>query len=85
MLYMIVEHYKDGAAVYSRFRERGRMMPEGLEYLSSWIDERIERCFQLMQTEDRHLIEEWMANWNDLVEFEVYAVISSAEASQKVP
>ena len=77
---MIVEHFKDTPAVYRRFRERGRLMPDGLRYVSSWIDEKIECCFQLMETKDRALLDEWMANWEDLMEFEVYPVITSAEA-----
>jgi hypothetical protein len=84
MLYMVIEHFKDAPAVYARFRDRGRMMPDGLEYISSWIDEKLERCFQLMRTDDRRLLDEWIANWDDLVEFEVYPVISSAEAVAKV-
>ena len=83
-LYMIVEHFKDVRAVYERFRERGRMAPMGLEYISSWVDDRHERCFQLMETTDRRLLDEWMANWNDLVAFEVYPVISSQQAAETV-
>ena len=84
MLYMVVEHFKDAPAIYARVREHGRMMPEGLEYVSSWVDENLECCFQLMQTDDRRLLDEWMANWEDLVNFEVYPAISSGEASGKV-
>ena len=85
-LYMIVEHFKnkDAAPVYRRFRDRGRMAPEGLTYLSSWIDEKLERCYQLMETNDRALLDEWIAKWSDLIDFEVHAVISSAEAVQKI-
>jgi hypothetical protein len=85
-LYMIVEHFKNGdaAAVYRRFRERGRMAPEGLLYVSSWVDERLERCYQLMETHDSRLLDEWMANWNDLVDFEVYPVITSKEAAERI-
>jgi hypothetical protein len=83
---MIVEHFRDGdaASVYRRFREKGRMAPEGLRYVSSWVDEKVERCFQVMETEDRSLLDQWMKNWADLVDFEVYRVISSAEAAEKV-
>lgn len=86
MHYMIVEHFKerDPLPVYQRFRDRGRMAPEGLRYVSSWIDEKLERCFQLMETSDRKLLDEWMANWKDIVEFEVYAVISSKEAVERI-
>ena len=85
-LYMIVEHFKnqDAVPVYRRFRERGRLAPDGLRYVSSWVDEKLERCYQIMETDDRKLIDEWISNWNDLVEFEVYPVISSAQAAEKV-
>jgi hypothetical protein len=83
---MIVEHFRnrDPVPVYRRFRDRGRLAPEGLSYLSSWVDEKLERCFQLMETDDRRLLDEWIANWDDLVEFEVYVVMSSSEAAELV-
>jgi hypothetical protein len=86
LLYMIVEHFKnqDPIPVYRRFRDRGRVLPEGLEYVSSWVDEKLERCFQLMETEDRNLLDEWIANWSDIVEFEVYPVLSLKEAADKI-
>jgi hypothetical protein len=86
MLYMVVEHFRDGdaAPVYRRFREKGRMMPDGLEYISSWIDESLERCYQLMQTGDRRLLDQWMANWDDIMDFEVHSVITSAEAVERI-
>ena len=83
-VYMIVERFKDAPAVYRRFRERGRMAPDGLTYVSSWVDEGIERCFQLMETDDPRLLEEWMANWRDLVDFEVYPVVTSQEAAVRI-
>jgi len=67
-----------------RFRERGRMAPEGLQYVSSWVDEKLELCFQLMETSHISYINEWIANWSDIVEFEVYPVISSKEAADRV-
>ncbi len=83
---MIVEHFnnQDPVPVYSRFREQGRMLPQGLRYVSSWVDEKLDRCFQLMETDDRALLDEWIGRWNDLAEFEVYPVISSQEAAEKV-
>ena len=86
MLYMVVESFRnrDPNPVYRRFRDRGRMAPDGLRYVSSWVDEKLERCFQLMETDDRALLDEWMANWSDVVDFEVYPVISSAEAAERV-
>jgi hypothetical protein len=86
MLYMVVEHFKDGdpLPVYRRFRDHGRLAPEGLQYVSSWIDEKLETCFQLMETDERSLLDEWMAKWSDIVEFEVYAVMTSKEAAERV-
>ena len=83
-LYMVVERFKDATAVYRRFRDRGRLAPEGLVYLSSWVDERFERCYQLMETHDRSLLDQWMARWSDLVDFEVYPVLTSKEAAEKI-
>ena len=84
--YMVVEHFrnKDAVPVYRRFRDCGRMQPEGLLYLSSWIDEKLDCCYQLMETDDRRWLDEWMANWNDLIDFEVHPVITSKQAMDKL-
>ena len=86
MLYMVVEHFKhqDPVPVYRRYRDQGRLAPEGLAYVSSWVDAKLERCFQLMQTDDRALLDAWIAAWDDLVDFEVYPVLSSNEAAEQV-
>jgi hypothetical protein len=86
ILYMVVEHFKnqDAVAVYRRFRDCGRMAPEGLVYVSSWVDEKLERCYQLMETHDRALLDEWMGNWSDLIDFEVHQVVTSQEAAKKI-
>jgi hypothetical protein len=86
MLYMVVEHFKnqDATPVYRRFQERGRLAPEGLSYISSWVDESLQRCFQLMETDNRSLLDEWIANWHDLVDFEVFPVMTSQEATAKI-
>jgi hypothetical protein len=86
MLYMIVEHFQneDALPVYRRFRELGRLAPEGVVYVSSWVDEKFHRCFQLMETDDRNLLDEWIANWKDLVDFEVFPVLTSQEAAAKI-
>jgi hypothetical protein len=81
---MVVEHFKDVAAIYRRFGERGRMLPEGLSFVSSWIDEDLTRCFQLMETDDPTLFTEWTAHWNDLADFEIFPVIDSKEAAARV-
>jgi len=83
---MIVEHYlnEDPLPVYRRFRDHGRLAPEGLQYVSSWVDDKLERCFQLMETHDPGLLDEWISEWSDIVRFEVYPVLSSKEAAEKI-
>ena len=85
-LYMVIENFKNGDAVpvYRRFRDRGRVAPEGLSYISSWVNDQLDRCYQLMETEDRALLDRWIANWSDLVDFEVHPVITSKEAAEKI-
>lgn len=81
---MIVEHFNKGDAkpIYRRFQERGRLAPVGLEYVSSWVDVDFKVCFQLMETEDKKLLEEWISNWDDIVDFEVFPVMTSTEATK---
>jgi hypothetical protein len=83
--YLVIERFRNGDAkpVYARFRERGRMAPEGLHYVTSWIDESLTTCWQVMETADRALLDAWMNEWADLVDFEVHAVVSSAEAAAR--
>ena len=85
-LYMVVEQFKNGDAVsvYRRFRDRGRMAPEGLVYVSSWVDHGLSRCYQVMETGERALLDQWMANWSDLVDFDVHPVMTSKEAAEKL-
>lgn len=85
MLFMIIEQFRDGnaEAVYQRYQEQGRMLPDGLEYVDSWVDTTLDRCFQLMESSDQSLVEEWTRRWDDLVEFEVVPVIKSSEAAAK--
>ncbi len=85
-LYMVVERFKnkDAVAVYRRFRERGRMAPDGLVYVSSWVDDRFERCYKVMETHDRRLLDEWMENWGDHIDFDVHVVLPSREAAEKI-
>lgn len=82
MLYMVIERFKDAPEIYRRFGERGRMMPEGLEYVSSWISADLKSCYQLMQTGDASLFKLWTDNWDDLMEFEIVPVRTSAEVVQ---
>jgi len=86
VLYMVIERFKARAApeVYRRARDRGRMMPVGLEYVSSWVDLEFKTCYQLMRTVDASLFAVWTDAWQDLVEFEIVPVRTSAEASQVI-
>ena len=82
MQYVIVENFRDGdpLPVYRRFRDRGRLAPEGLKYIASWVANDLTRCFQVMECDDRRLLDEWLAKWEDLVDFEVIPAMTSAEA-----
>jgi hypothetical protein len=84
MLYMVIERFKEGAVpeIYQRFRKSGRLMPKGLEYISSWIDLDFKTCWQLMQTEDFALFDQWITNWRDLIDFQIVPVRTSAEMSE---
>jgi Domain of unknown function (DUF3303) len=83
MLYMVIERFKKPAEeIYRRARDKGRMMPEGLEYVSSWVDLDFNVCYQLMQTYDKSLFALWIDNWKDLVEFEIIPVRTSQEAME---
>jgi Protein of unknown function (DUF3303) len=85
MRYMVIEHFKSGkaGAIYRRFADKGRMAPEGLHYIDSWVSADLGVCFQLMETVDDSLFAQWTAQWNDLVDFEIIPIISSAEARIK--
>lgn len=86
MLWMIVERFRnrDAVPVYRRFRDKGRMAPAGLRYVDSWVTDDFSTCYQLMECDDRAELDVWMANWNDLVDFEVVAVMPSAQAVEKI-
>ncbi len=86
MLYLVVERYRDGdpLPVYRRLRERGRRMPEGLRYVASWVTEDLGRCFQVVECEEASLVARWTREWDDLVEFEILRVVTSAEAAAAV-
>jgi hypothetical protein len=82
MLFMVIEHFRPGRApdVYRRFRERGRLLPEGVRYVSSWVDLQFERCFQVMEADSRASLELWTSKWEDLIDFDIVAVRTSADA-----
>jgi hypothetical protein len=83
---MVIERYKDSNAkeVYRRYREKGRMMPEGLKYIDSWVEMNFDRCFQLMECDDVRLFQQWVEQWQDLVEFEIIPVLPSEEATKAI-
>jgi Protein of unknown function (DUF3303) len=81
---MVIETFVQGARpVYERAAEKGRMLPTGVLYLDSWIDESLQRCFQLMETDDPSALDEWIGEWSDLVAFEIVPLISSSEAAAR--
>lgn len=82
MLFMVIERFRnrDAEAIYGRVKEKGRMLPEGLHYLGSWIEPDFSRCFQLMECDDPNLFQQWKAHWQDLVEFEIVPVQTSTQA-----
>ena len=86
MLYMVIEHFKPGQApeVYRRFRDRGRMAPDGLRYVESWVDLEFHRCFQVMETDDERLLSAWTSKWSDLIDFEIVPIRTSAEAASAI-
>ena len=86
MRYMVIERFKHGRAraIYERARDKGRLLPQGLEYETSWVSSELDLCFQLMECADDTLFDEWIRQWNDLVDFEVIPVISSEEASAAI-
>jgi len=86
MLFMVIERFKnrDAVPVYRRYREAGRMMPDGLRYIDSWVEHDLGRCFQLMECDDPQLLEQWTKHWQDLVDFEIVSVVSSKEAAEAI-
>ena len=86
MLFMVIEHFQPGKApeIYRRFRDHGRMAPDGVRYVSSWVDLEFRRCFQLMEADDETLLHEWMSHWTDLADFEVVPVRTSQQAAAAI-
>ena len=86
MLYMIIEHFRNGDArpVYRRFRDQGRLAPDGLQYISSWVTSDLQHCYQVMECDDVRLLDQWMAQWRDITDFECIPVMTSAEAARAV-
>jgi hypothetical protein len=83
MLYIVLERFLDPPAVYRRFRDKGRMLPDGLKYIDSWVEMNGERCFQLMECDDARLFDQWVKQWRDLVDFEIVPVQGSKDAAAR--
>jgi hypothetical protein len=79
MMFMVIEHFRnqDGKSVYDKLRDKGRQMPDGLKFVNSWVAADLSRCFQLMETDDVTQFQRWIAEWQDVMEFEVVPVSES--------
>ena len=86
MLFMVIEHFRPGRApdVYRRFRDRGRMAPADVRYVSSWVELDFRRCFQVMEAESEAALREWTRAWSDLVDFEIVPVRTSEQAARAI-
>ena len=85
MLYMVLENFKgDPIPVYRRFRDQGRLAPEGLRYVSSWVTTDFMRCYQIMECDDPALLQQWIDRWKDVADFEVIPVVTSADAAAAI-
>ena len=84
MLYMVIEKYKDKEVVYKRFHEKGRMMPDGVRYVNSWVSEDGNTCYQINESDSLELLHKWAESWEDVTDFEFIPVISSKEMSDKM-
>lgn len=82
---MVIERFRGGDAgpVYTRFRQHGRLMPSGVSYVDSWVDATLTHCYQLVETADPTLLDRWMDQWRDLIEFDVHEVITSTDAAEQ--
>jgi len=83
MQFMVIETFRnqDAKAVYRRFRDKGRMMPEGLGFVASWVSADLGRCFQVMECSDVALLQRWVAEWSDLAEFEIVPVVAGKDTA----
>jgi len=86
MLFMVIEHFDQARVkeIYARFQEKGRMAPEGLIYVDSWISADFGRCFQIMQCDDVTKLQEWVLAWGDLARFEIVPLASSKDTAAVV-
>ncbi len=84
MLFMVIETFRnqDAKAIYRRFRDKGRMTPDGLSFIDSWVSADLDRCFQVMECDDVAVLQRWAAQWSDLIDFEIVPVLPGAETAQ---
>jgi hypothetical protein len=87
MLFMVIERFRnqDALAVYRRFRDKGRQMPDGLAFVGSWVSADVGRCFQLMECDDVTLLQRWVAAWSELIEFEIVPVAPGKDTAAALP
>ena len=83
MLFMVIERFRnhDGKAIYRRLRDRGRQMPDGLSFVSSWVQADMGRCFQLMECDDIPLLQRWVVQWSDLMDLEIVPVVAGKDTA----
>jgi len=86
MLFMVIEKFKNrnARAVYGRFQEQGRMLPDGLKYVDSWVEANFDRCFQLVECDDPQLFQQWVVRWQDLIDFEIAPVVPSKQTAEAI-
>ena len=86
MLFIVIEKFRnrDARAVYKRSQEKGRMLPDGLKYVDSWVEANFDRCFQLMECDDARLFQQWVMQWRDLVDFEIVPVVQSKQTMETI-
>ncbi len=86
MLFMVIERFRDrdAKAVYRRFRAEGRLMPDGLRYVDSWVEANLDRCFQLVECDDPKLLQQWALAWDGLISFEFCPVVPSKDTMETV-
>jgi len=86
MLFMVVEKFRDqnAKAVYQRLSEKGRMMPEGLTYIDSWVSADLDQCFQLMEADDLTQLQQWISHWTDLVSFQIVPVVHGKDTAAAI-
>jgi len=87
MLFMVIERFKnnDMLPIYKRVRDDGRLLPDGLLYLDSWVEPNFARCFQLKECDDLRLFQQWSLQWRGSgATFEIVPVVPSKDTRDVV-